>query len=138
MQLLWNGSVGSWVPAFQQAGKQARRVWGCRLDCSWLVSYDTLKMAEGESCTASAAEIKEDFEIIDRKQIPNTTELKNEEKEKTEEAKWSAPILSLAKKASENLALSYGNALKSASLVGFISKPVSNDSTAKTSMVMFI
>ncbi|KAM6055596.1 RUN and FYVE domain-containing protein 1 isoform 2-T2 [Theristicus caerulescens] len=90
-------------------------------------------MAEGESCTASAAEIKEDFEIIDKKQIPNTTELKNEEKEKTEEARWSAPILSLAKKASENLALSYGNALKSASLVGFISKPVSNDSTAKTS-----
>uniref|UniRef100_A0A8C0AUP7 RUN and FYVE domain-containing protein 1 n=1 Tax=Buteo japonicus TaxID=224669 RepID=A0A8C0AUP7_9AVES len=73
-------------------------------------------MAEGESCTASAAEIKEDFEIIDRKQIPNAAELKNEEKEKTEEARWSAPILSLAKKASENLALSYGNALKSASL----------------------
>ncbi|NXL45370.1 RUFY1 protein, partial [Podilymbus podiceps] len=77
--------------------------------------------------------IKEDFEIIDKKQIPNTAELKNEEKEKAEEARWSAPILSLAKKASENLALSYGNALKSASLVGFISKPVSNDSTAKTS-----
>uniref|UniRef100_A0A8C4UNB2 RUN and FYVE domain containing 1 n=2 Tax=Falco tinnunculus TaxID=100819 RepID=A0A8C4UNB2_FALTI len=74
--------------------------------------------------TASAAEIKEDFEIIDKKQIPNATELKNEEKEKTEEARWSAPILSLAKKASENLALSYGSALKSASLVGFISKPV--------------
>uniref|UniRef100_A0A8C8B155 RUN and FYVE domain-containing protein 1 n=1 Tax=Otus sunia TaxID=257818 RepID=A0A8C8B155_9STRI len=82
-------------------------------------------MAEGESCTASTAEIKEDFEIIDKKQIPNTTELKSEEKEKTEEARWSAPILSLAKKASENLALGYGNALKSAALVGFISKPVS-------------
>uniref|UniRef100_A0A8C8B2Z0 RUN and FYVE domain-containing protein 1 n=1 Tax=Otus sunia TaxID=257818 RepID=A0A8C8B2Z0_9STRI len=68
-------------------------------------------MAEGESCTASTAEIKEDFEIIDKKQIPNTTELKSEEKEKTEEARWSAPILSLAKKASENLALGYGNAL---------------------------
>lgn len=95
-------------------------------------------MAEGESCTASAAEVKEDFEIIDKKQIPDAAELKNEEKEKTEEARWSAPILSLAKKASENLALSYGNALKSASLVGFISKPVSNDSTAKTSMVMLI
>uniref|UniRef100_A0A8C0EKK1 RUN and FYVE domain-containing protein 1 n=1 Tax=Bubo bubo TaxID=30461 RepID=A0A8C0EKK1_BUBBB len=74
-------------------------------------------MAEGESCTASAAEIKEDFEIIDKKQIPNTTELKSEEKEKTEEARWSAPILSLAKKASENLALGYGNpALVSPSL----------------------
>lgn len=138
-QLLWNRSAGSSAPAPQPAGgRRAGRAWGRRLDCSRLVSYDTLKMAEGESCTASAAEIQEDFEIVDKKQIPNTTELKNEEKEKTEEARWSAPILSLAKKASENLALSYGNALKSASLVGFISKPVSNDSTAKTSMVMFI
>ncbi|XP_075365707.1 RUN and FYVE domain-containing protein 1 isoform X1 [Mycteria americana] len=90
-------------------------------------------MAEGESCTPSAAEIKEDFEIIDKNQIPNTAEVKNEQKEKTDEARWSAPILSLAKKASENLVLSYGNALKSASLVGFIPKAVSNDSTAKTS-----
>ncbi|NXU73792.1 RUFY1 protein, partial [Oreotrochilus melanogaster] len=77
--------------------------------------------------------VKEDFEIIDKTQIPAAAELKNEEKEKTEEGRWSAPILSLAKKASENLALSYGNALKSASLVGLIPKPVSTDSTAKTS-----
>ncbi|XP_075020801.1 RUN and FYVE domain-containing protein 1 isoform X2 [Calonectris borealis] len=91
-------------------------------------------MAEGQRRAPSAAEIKEDFEIIDKKQIPHATELKNEEKEKTEEARWSAPLLSLAKRASENLALSYGNALKSASLVGFISKPVSNDSTARTSV----
>nr|XP_013808945.1 PREDICTED: RUN and FYVE domain-containing protein 1 isoform X2 [Apteryx mantelli mantelli] len=92
-------------------------------------------MAEGESCSPSAADQKEDFEIIDKNLIPNATELKNEGKEKTaEEARWSAPILSLAKKASENLALSYGNALKSASLVGFISKPVSNDNTAKTTV----
>lgn len=101
------------------------------------VSYDSLKMAEGESCAAAAAEIK-DFEIVDRNQIPSAAELKHEEKEKTEEGRWSAPILSLAKKASENLALSYGNALKSASLVGFIPKAVSNDSTAKTSMVTLI
>uniref|UniRef100_A0A8C6N7F2 RUN and FYVE domain-containing protein 1 n=3 Tax=Melopsittacus undulatus TaxID=13146 RepID=A0A8C6N7F2_MELUD len=104
-----------------------------RLDCSGLVSYDTLKMAEGESCIASAAERKEDIEIIYKTQIPNASELKNQEQGRTEEGRWSAPILSLAKKASENLALSYGHALKSASLVGFMSKPVSNDSTAKTS-----
>jgi len=94
-------------------------------------------MAAGERCAAAAAGMKEDFEIIDKTQVPDTAELKNVEKEK-EEAKWSAPILSLAKKASENLALSYGSALKSAASVGLISKAVSNDSTAKTSMVMSI
>uniref|UniRef100_A0A8V0YJI6 RUN and FYVE domain-containing protein 1 n=1 Tax=Gallus gallus TaxID=9031 RepID=A0A8V0YJI6_CHICK len=88
-------------------------------------------MAAGERCAAAAAGMKEDFEIIDKTQVPDTAELKNVEKEK-EEAKWSAPILSLAKKASENLALSYGSALKSAASVGLISKAVSNDSTAKT------
>ncbi|NXE79858.1 RUFY1 protein, partial [Cochlearius cochlearius] len=77
--------------------------------------------------------IKDDFEIIDKTQIPNTAEVKSEGKEKPEEARWPGPILSLARKASENLALGYGSALKSASLVGFIPKPVSNDSTAKTS-----
>lgn len=92
-------------------------------------------MAAGEPC--AAAGMKEDFEIIDKTQVPDTAELKNVEKEK-EEAKWSAPILSLAKKASENLALSYGSALKSAASVGLISKAVSNDSTAKTSMAMSI
>lgn len=96
-------------------------------------------MAEGESCNASAAAQKEDFEILDRNQIPNVPELKSEEKERTgAEAGWSAPIFSLAKKASENLSVSYGNALKSAALVGLVSKQVSNDSTAKTSMVIFI
>uniref|UniRef100_A0A8C4UPJ3 RUN and FYVE domain-containing protein 1 n=1 Tax=Falco tinnunculus TaxID=100819 RepID=A0A8C4UPJ3_FALTI len=81
-------------------------------------------MAEGERRTASAAEIKEDFEIIDKKQIPNATELKNEEKEKTEEARWSAPILSLAKKASENLASAR---LKAA----FLSLPLSSPPGAR-------
>uniref|UniRef100_A0A8C0H7Q0 RUN and FYVE domain containing 1 n=1 Tax=Chelonoidis abingdonii TaxID=106734 RepID=A0A8C0H7Q0_CHEAB len=75
------------------------------------------------------------FEIIDRNLIPNITELKNERREKTvEESGWSAPIFSLAKKASENLAVSYGNALKSAALVGLVPKPVSNDNTAKTTV----
>ncbi|XP_075756618.1 RUN and FYVE domain-containing protein 1 isoform X1 [Pelodiscus sinensis] len=90
-------------------------------------------MAEGESCNASAVKQKEDFEIIDRNLIPNVTELKNEVKEKAvEESGWSAPIFSLAKKASENLAVSYGNALKSAALIGLVPKPVSNDNTTKT------
>uniref|UniRef100_A0A8D0H9A2 RUN and FYVE domain containing 1 n=1 Tax=Sphenodon punctatus TaxID=8508 RepID=A0A8D0H9A2_SPHPU len=90
-------------------------------------------MAEGEACNASAPEQREDFEIIDRNQIPNISEIKHEEKEKSaEEAGWSSPIVSLAKKASENFAVTYGNALKSAALVGLIPKPVSNDSTAKT------
>ncbi|NWX34039.1 RUFY1 protein, partial [Notiomystis cincta] len=76
---------------------------------------------------------EEDFEIIDKKQLPDAAELRSEEKAKPEEARWSAPILSLARKASENLALSYGSALKSASLVGLVSKGGSSDSPAKTS-----
>uniref|UniRef100_A0A8C0H2V9 RUN and FYVE domain-containing protein 1 n=1 Tax=Chelonoidis abingdonii TaxID=106734 RepID=A0A8C0H2V9_CHEAB len=61
-------------------------------------------MAEGQSCNATLEQ--KDFEIIDRNLIPNITELKNERREKTvEESGWSAPIFSLAKKASENLAV---------------------------------
>lgn len=90
-------------------------------------------MAAGERRAAPAAGKEEDFEIIDKKQLPDAAELRNEEKTKAEEARWSAPILSLARKASENLALSYGSALKSASLVGLVSKPGSSDSPAKTS-----
>ncbi|XP_010216732.1 PREDICTED: RUN and FYVE domain-containing protein 1 [Tinamus guttatus] len=90
-------------------------------------------MADGESCSPAGAERGEDFEIIDKSLIPNPAELRNEGREKAaEEARWSAPIFSLAKKASENLALSYGHALKSAALVGFMSKPVGSDSTART------
>ncbi|XP_033373615.1 RUN and FYVE domain-containing protein 1 isoform X2 [Parus major] len=90
-------------------------------------------MAAGERRAAPAAGKEEDFEIIDKKQLPDAAELRNEEKAKPEEARWSAPILSLARKASENLALGYGSALKSASLVGLVSKPGSSDSPAKTS-----
>lgn len=90
-------------------------------------------MAAGERGAAPAAGKEEDFEIIDKKQLPDAAELRNEEKAKPEEGRWSAPILSLARKASENLALSYGSALKSASLVGLVSKPGSSDSPAKTS-----
>ncbi|RMB96736.1 hypothetical protein DUI87_26801 [Hirundo rustica rustica] len=90
-------------------------------------------MAAGEPRAAPAGGKEEDFEIIDKKQLPDAAELRNEEKAKPEEARWSAPILSLARKASENLALGYGSALKSASLVGLVSKPGSSDSPAKTS-----
>ncbi|OXB76205.1 UNVERIFIED_CONTAM: hypothetical protein H355_016783 [Colinus virginianus] len=96
-------------------------------------------MADGERRSAGAVGIEEDFEIVGGQRVPGAAQLKGVEKEKAaEEAKWSAPILSLAKKASENLALSYGSALKSAASVGLISKAVSNDSTAKTSMAMSI
>ncbi|KAJ6667918.1 hypothetical protein lerEdw1_016239 [Lerista edwardsae] len=89
-------------------------------------------MAEGESAKVPAVEQKEDFEVIDRAQIPSASELKSDGKERVaEDSGWSAPILSLAKKASENLAVSYGNALKSAALAGLVPKPVSNDSPAK-------
>lgn len=123
--LCWHGGPAARPRAAGRGGPSAAGAQSC----------DGAKMAAGEPC--AAAGMKEDFEIIDKTQVPDTAELKNVEKEK-EEAKWSAPILSLAKKASENLALSYGSALKSAASVGLISKAVSNDSTAKTSMAMSI
>ncbi|XP_032064636.1 RUN and FYVE domain-containing protein 1 isoform X1 [Thamnophis elegans] len=91
------------------------------------------KMAEdGQSGEELAAGSREDFEVVDCAQIPSPSELKSDGKERgSPDASWSAPILSLAKKASENLAVSYGNALKSAASVGLIPKPLSNDSSAK-------
>ncbi|XP_063148297.1 RUN and FYVE domain-containing protein 1 isoform X2 [Candoia aspera] len=88
--------------------------------------------AEGQSGEVPAAEPREEFEVVDSAQIPSASELKSDGKEKGgPDASWSAPIFSLAKRASENLAVSYGNALKSAASVGLIPKPVSNDSPAK-------
>ncbi|KAM6470216.1 RUN and FYVE domain-containing protein 1 isoform 6-T6 [Liasis olivaceus] len=88
--------------------------------------------AEGQSGDGPAAEAREDFEVIDSAQIPSASDLKSNGKERGgPDASWSAPIFSLAKRASENLAVSYGNALKSAASVGLIHKPVSNDSPAK-------
>ncbi|KAM3845405.1 RUN and FYVE domain-containing protein 1 isoform 2-T2 [Vipera latastei] len=91
------------------------------------------KMAEdGQSGEELAAESREDFEVVDRAQIPSASELKSDGRERRgADASWSAPIFSLAKKASENLSVSYGNALKSAASVGLIPKPLSNDSPAK-------
>ncbi|XP_026542256.1 RUN and FYVE domain-containing protein 1 isoform X2 [Notechis scutatus] len=91
------------------------------------------KMAEnGQSGEELGAGSREDFEVVDRAQIPSASQLKSDGKEKgSPDASWSAPIFSLAKKASENLVVSYGNALKSAASVGLIPKPLSNDSPAK-------
>ncbi|XP_039196740.1 RUN and FYVE domain-containing protein 1 isoform X2 [Crotalus tigris] len=91
------------------------------------------KMAEdGQSGEELAAESREDFEVVDRAQIPSASDLRSDGKERgAADASWSAPIFSLAKKASENLSVSYGNALKSAASVGLIPKPLSNDSPAK-------
>ncbi|KAJ7421990.1 RUN and FYVE domain containing 1 [Willisornis vidua] len=87
--------------------------------------------------SAPAAGGEEDFEIIDKKQLPEAAELRSEGKAKAEEARWSGPILSLARKASENLALGYGSALRSAGLAGLAAKPGS-DSAAKTMKKTFI
>ncbi|XP_026552345.1 RUN and FYVE domain-containing protein 1 isoform X2 [Pseudonaja textilis] len=91
------------------------------------------KMAEdGQSGEELGAGSREDFEVVDRAQIPSASQLKSDGKERgSPDASWSAPIFSLAKKASENLVVSYGNALKSAASVGLIPKPLSNDSPAK-------
>lgn len=132
---LWRGLSHGPLP---QPLCGARAGSDARLLCSRLVSCDSSKMAALERRAASAAESKEDFEIIDKNQVPNAAELKSEEAEKAEEARWSAPILSLARKASENLALGYGSALRSASLAGLIPRAAGTDSTARTSTALLL
>nr|XP_060621373.1 RUN and FYVE domain-containing protein 1 isoform X1 [Anolis sagrei ordinatus] len=85
-------------------------------------------MAEGEG----AAEQRGAPEVLGGAQAPDTSELPSDGPEESVEGPaWSAPLLSLAKRASENLAAGYGSALKSAALVGLMPKPVSPDSAAK-------
>ncbi|XP_036606654.1 RUN and FYVE domain-containing protein 1 isoform X1 [Trichosurus vulpecula] len=74
-------------------------------------------MAEGEAGGSRSVDPREDFEIIDRTQIPPASEVRSEVGGKAaagDDAGWSHPILSLAKKASENFSVSCGHALRSA------------------------
>ncbi|XP_031809393.1 RUN and FYVE domain-containing protein 1 isoform X2 [Sarcophilus harrisii] len=74
-------------------------------------------MAEGEAAHSPAVDPREDFEIVDRTGIPPAHEARSEAGAKAtagDEAGWSRPILSLARKASENFSASCGHALRSA------------------------
>uniref|UniRef100_A0A5F8HB02 RUN and FYVE domain containing 1 n=1 Tax=Monodelphis domestica TaxID=13616 RepID=A0A5F8HB02_MONDO len=74
-------------------------------------------MAEGEAGGSPGVDPREDFEIIDQTQIPSASEVGGEAGGKAatrDDVSWSRPILSLAKKASENFSVSCGHALRSA------------------------
>ncbi|XP_078006649.1 RUN and FYVE domain-containing protein 1 isoform X3 [Phascolarctos cinereus] len=74
-------------------------------------------MAEGEAGGSPDVDPREDFEIIDRTQIPPASELRGGAGGKAaagDDAGWSHPFFSLARKASENLSVSCGHALRSA------------------------
>ncbi|XP_019325211.1 RUN and FYVE domain-containing protein 1 isoform X2 [Panthera pardus] len=83
-------------------------------------------MADGESgCPvgrepeqAPGPEPGEEFEIVDRSQLPSPSELRSAAKPRVGPEGWSAPILTLARKATGNLSASCGSALRAAAGLG--------------------
>ncbi|XP_059031874.1 RUN and FYVE domain-containing protein 1 isoform X3 [Mustela lutreola] len=79
-------------------------------------------MADGEDgCPAGrepGPEPGEEFEIVDRSQLPSPGELRSAAKPRTGSEGWSAPILTLARKATGNLSASCGSALRAAAGLG--------------------
>ncbi|XP_044243246.1 RUN and FYVE domain-containing protein 1 isoform X4 [Ursus arctos] len=79
-------------------------------------------MADGEDgCPAGREpepESGEEFEIVDRSQLPSPGELRTAAKSRTGPEGWSAPILTLARKATGNLSASCGSALRAAAGLG--------------------
>ncbi|XP_040300132.1 RUN and FYVE domain-containing protein 1 isoform X2 [Herpailurus yagouaroundi] len=83
-------------------------------------------MADGESgCPAGrepeqapGPEPGEEFEIVDRSQLPSPSELRSAAKPRVGPEGWSAPILTLARKATGNLSASCGSALRVAAGLG--------------------
>lgn len=79
-------------------------------------------MADGEDgCPAgreAEPESGEEFEIVDRSQLPSPGELRTAAKSRTGPEGWSAPILTLARKATGNLSASCGSALRAAAGLG--------------------
>lgn len=56
----------------------------------------------------------EEFEIVDRSQLPGPGELRSAARGRATAESWSAPILTLARKATGNLSASCGSALRAA------------------------
>lgn len=83
---------------------------------------DAANMADGEDgCPAGrepGPEPGEEFEIVDRSQLPSPGELRSAAKPRTGSEGWSAPILTLARKATGNLSASCGSALRAAAGLG--------------------
>nr|XP_020742491.1 RUN and FYVE domain-containing protein 1 isoform X2 [Odocoileus virginianus texanus] len=60
----------------------------------------------------------EEFEIVDRSQVPGPGELRRAAKSRAATEGWSAPILTLARKATGTLSASCGSALRAAASLG--------------------
>ncbi|XP_029073467.1 RUN and FYVE domain-containing protein 1 isoform X3 [Monodon monoceros] len=79
-------------------------------------------MADGEDrCRAGqepGPEPGEEFEIVDRSQLPGPGELRRVAKPRAAAEGWSAPILTLARRATGNLSASCGSALRAAAGLG--------------------
>ncbi|XP_075849836.1 RUN and FYVE domain-containing protein 1 isoform X4 [Microcebus murinus] len=65
-----------------------------------------------------APEAGEEFEIVGRSQLPTPGELRSVGRPRAAAEGWSAPILTLARKATENLSASCGGALRAAAVLG--------------------
>ncbi|XP_069324675.1 RUN and FYVE domain-containing protein 1 [Eulemur rufifrons] len=83
--------------------------------------------AREDSCAAGresargpepAPEAGEEFEIVDRSQLPTPGELRSVGRPRAAAEGWSTPILTLARKATENLSASCGSALRAAAVLG--------------------
>lgn len=59
----------------------------------------------------------EEFEIVDRSQLPSPSELRSASRPRAADS-WSAPILTLARRATGNLSASCGSALRAAAGLG--------------------
>ncbi|XP_058403825.1 RUN and FYVE domain-containing protein 1 isoform X3 [Diceros bicornis minor] len=83
-------------------------------------------MADGEDgCPAGRERVPElgpgpgeEFEIVDRSQLPGPAELRSAARPRAAAEGWSAPILTLARKATGNLSASCGSALRAAAGLG--------------------
>lgn len=66
----------------------------------------------------SELEQGEEFEIVDQSQLPGPGELRSVARRRAAAEGWSAPILTLARKATGNLSASCGSALRAAAGLG--------------------
>ncbi|XP_036913897.1 RUN and FYVE domain-containing protein 1 [Sturnira hondurensis] len=75
----------------------------------------------GDGCPAGRGpgqEPGEEFEIVDRSQLPGPADLQNAARRRAAAEGWSAPILTLARRATGNLSASCGSALRAAAALG--------------------
>lgn len=96
-----------------RASPAARRPPGAR---------DTAKMADGgdggRPQQEPGPEPGEEFEIVDRSQVPGPGELRRAAKSRAATEAWSAPILTLARRATGTLSAGCGSALRAAASLG--------------------